>query len=242
MRDYKLYKHTNKINGKIYIGITNNTKRRWRNNGIEYKPEPGRTSKFWNAIQKYGWDSFSHEVLVKNLTFAEACKLEQKYISELHSTDRDVGYNIAKGGNGGIVYEHHPKGMLGKHQSLYEIAVHKKLLSDPKSNPMTNGKVVWGVTHEHPRGMRGHHQSAHHRDVMARQTGTNNPNAKVLMITFPNGNVEFWPTVKIFINAKGFYRVYKLVKSGEPYTVNLKKVKRAKRSVCEHYLGCIFSH
>lgn len=242
MKDYKLYKHTNKINGKIYIGITNDTNRRWRNGGIEYKPESSRKSRFWNAIQKYGWESFKHEILISGLSFSEACKLEQKYIAELNCTDDSVGYNIAKGGNGGRVYDHHPRGMLGKPQTARKIVAHRKLLLNPKSNPMKNGKVIWGVTHEHPRGMQGHHQSFYHRQVMAQQTGTKNPNAKILNITFPNGNVEFWPTMKSFVEANGFYKVYELVKSGNPYTVNLGNVKRTNRKVCKHYMGCVFSH
>lgn len=54
MNNYVLYKHTNRHNGKVYIGITNNVSRRWRNNGIEYKPQKGNTSRFWNAIKNMG--------------------------------------------------------------------------------------------------------------------------------------------------------------------------------------------
>lgn len=45
-----IYKHTNKINNKVYIGKTTDIKNRWRNGGIHYKTCP----RFWSAIQHYG--------------------------------------------------------------------------------------------------------------------------------------------------------------------------------------------
>ena len=64
--NYKIYVHINKINGKIYIGQTcrKNVKARYGKNGIQYQKCP----RFWNAIQKYGWDNFEHIVLIENLT------------------------------------------------------------------------------------------------------------------------------------------------------------------------------
>ena len=61
---YCVYKHTNKINGKVYIGQSMNPKDRWSRQGHQYK---GCTY-FYNAIQKYGWNNFIHEILIDNLT------------------------------------------------------------------------------------------------------------------------------------------------------------------------------
>lgn len=240
--DYLVYKHTNIVNGKIYIGITNDCKRRWRNGGIEYKPKEGRKSAFWNAIKKYGWRSFKHEILCDGLSFSEACAKEKELIAKYHSTDKNIGYNIASGGNGGRIYDVHPKGMLGKHQSEYEKATHRAMLLDHRKNPMTNGVVVWGANHKHPRGMLGKHQSLHHKEVMAKQTGTKNPHHKGLRIIFPNGNEEIWPTTKNFVTAVGFYKVYKLVKTHEPYFVDLNNIKKRDRAKCRKYMGCVFTH
>ena len=44
--NYTVYMHKNKINNKVYIGITyQNVKYRWRKNGEGYKKQ-----KFYNAI------------------------------------------------------------------------------------------------------------------------------------------------------------------------------------------------
>ena len=125
-RNYCIYKHTNKINHKVYIGMTNNHKRRWANNGKEYEPKEGRNSRFWSAIQKYGWDGFTHEILITGLSLKEAENAEIKAIAKYDSTNRYKGYNIAKGGNGGLICEKHPRGMLGHHQTMkHKLAMRK---------------------------------------------------------------------------------------------------------------------
>jgi hypothetical protein len=48
---YTVYQHKNKINNKVYIGITSqNPQIRWGSQGCNYKSSPY----FYNAIQKYG--------------------------------------------------------------------------------------------------------------------------------------------------------------------------------------------
>ena len=67
-----VYKHTLKSDGRVYFGQTSNLKQRWRNNGDAYKGCP----RFYNAIQKYGWDAFEHTVVSDGLSAKEAKELE----------------------------------------------------------------------------------------------------------------------------------------------------------------------
>ena len=96
MIKYSVYIHTNKVNGKRYIGTTKRKpEKRWRN-GDGYKDQPH----FYSAIQKYGWDNFDHfilEVDSEELMY----KLEQQYIAYYKTTDRRYGYNKSLGGESG---------------------------------------------------------------------------------------------------------------------------------------------
>lgn len=94
MGEYIIYKHTNKINGKVYIGQTRMKPSERFKNGLGY-----RTQIFYRAIQKYGWDNFEHEVLFENLTQDEANELEIQMIAEYQSNNPEYGYNISSGGN-----------------------------------------------------------------------------------------------------------------------------------------------
>lgn len=87
--------HTNKINGKKYIGITSQKpSRRWRN-GNGY----ANNEHFYRSIQKYGWHNFAHEILYEGLTKEVAEALEMEIIGEYDATDPAYGYNIESGGN-----------------------------------------------------------------------------------------------------------------------------------------------
>lgn len=94
-KKYIIYKHTNKINGKVYIGQTcQKPQRRWGKNGNGYKGCPY----FYRAIQKYGWENFSHQILEENLTAQQANIRQIFYIQRYQSTLEDFGYNNQKGG------------------------------------------------------------------------------------------------------------------------------------------------
>lgn len=91
-----VYCHTNKINGKKYIGITSTTmERRWRNDGSGYRGQVY----FWRAIQKYGWHNFDHEVLFENKSYEDACRLERQLIANFKSNMSQYGYNQTEGGD-----------------------------------------------------------------------------------------------------------------------------------------------
>lgn len=95
--NYCMYSHTNKINGKIYIGLTSMVpEERWKN-GKGYQAG----THFRNAINKYGWDNFEHKIIKDNLTKDEAAYWEMYYISFYNSSDRRYGYNMSSGGENG---------------------------------------------------------------------------------------------------------------------------------------------
>lgn len=94
-RKWTVYKHTNKTNGKVYIGITSKkvVEYRW-NHGRGYKDN----KYFFNSIKKYGWEEgFSHEILFSDLSTFEAQEKEKELIKE-YDCIFPKGYNNSTGG------------------------------------------------------------------------------------------------------------------------------------------------
>ena len=91
-KQWYVYIHTNKINNKKYIGITCQIpEERWGENGKHYSGQP----KFYNAIQQYEWDNFSHEIIETNLDKAAALAREAQLILEYNTVKE--GYNSTSG-------------------------------------------------------------------------------------------------------------------------------------------------
>lgn len=91
---YKVYKYTNKINGKVYIGQTCQTlKARAQSNGKNYCQNP----RFYAAIKEFGWNNFVGEIIIDGLNHFQADYYEAYYINLYNSTDESFGYNISDG-------------------------------------------------------------------------------------------------------------------------------------------------
>lgn len=220
MKNYILYEHVNKENGKKYIGITNNPLIRWRNKGIGYKPYKGSISKFWNAIEKYGWDNFEHNILLEGLTFEEACSKEKEEISKYDI--RKELYNIAQGGNGGIIYLEHPKGMKGKKHSLeYKMELSKRMSKE--NNPFYGKK--WEEFGGHPKGMKGKKHTDENKKKISNTMKRKGVNKKKVKCVYDNGEELVFNSVTEcaeYFNTSPSGLLYRLLKSGEPYTIKNK--------------------
>lgn len=94
-KKYLIYIHTNKTTGKKYVGQTSLAPEvRWGKNGIGYKKHF-----FYKAIQEYGWDNFTHEIIERDLTNEQADQREKYWIA-YYNTLYPNGYNRLSGGGG----------------------------------------------------------------------------------------------------------------------------------------------
>ena len=99
MRSYDVYKITNKVNNKVYIGITSKgISARWKEH--IYSAEHGCPFKLHNAIRKYGKENFSIELIDFCNSWEELTEKEQYYISEYKSLQDEYGYNMTEGRDG----------------------------------------------------------------------------------------------------------------------------------------------
>lgn len=91
-----IYKITNLINQKIYIGLTTCTlKERWQNHKGCVKSDPRH---LYSSMRKYGIENFKIEIVEETDSLEKLAQLEDYYINLYNSRDPDVGYNLSAGG------------------------------------------------------------------------------------------------------------------------------------------------
>lgn len=116
-----IYKITNLIDGKVYIGQTTQTiDARIREHKKRIKS--GRDCPLYSAIRVFGWEAFSIEVIDKAATRTELNEKEVYWIAKYNCVT-PLGYNLTKGGSGTLGYRHTDKDkskMRALKQGMYE--------------------------------------------------------------------------------------------------------------------------
>jgi group I intron endonuclease len=96
-KKYYIYKITNTLSDKIYIGQSVEPKRRWKTHQRLSKNQ--KTNQYiHHAMNKYGVDNFTFKVISEYESLEECNSAEAKYIEESNSQNKELGYNIKPGG------------------------------------------------------------------------------------------------------------------------------------------------
>jgi group I intron endonuclease len=94
-----IYKATNLINGKIYIGKTIYSLSERKSKHLYYAKKNNNSYVLHAAINKYGADNFQWEIVDQCLFPDMLCELEKKYIKQFNCKTPH-GYNLTDGGEG----------------------------------------------------------------------------------------------------------------------------------------------
>lgn len=127
-----IYRITNNINNKIYIGKTNNLKRRIKEYRNKTSHELNHSSKYeiMIAIKKYGFKNFAFDIL-------EECseellnEREIYWIDVLDARNPLIGYNKKTGGIGGVMPEDTHLKMSLSSMNFRHTEAHKNKMSKP---------------------------------------------------------------------------------------------------------------
>lgn len=110
-----IYKTTNTITGKIYVGKCSSSiksSKRYLGSGIWLN----------RAIKKYGKQYFFKEIL-EIIEEGDLNERERFWINELKSNNQNIGYNLTDGGDGGPLFKgrHHTRETIDKLTKLRKL-------------------------------------------------------------------------------------------------------------------------
>jgi group I intron endonuclease len=128
-----IYKITNLINSKFYIGKTKNVNARWS----QHKScigNPKYDTPLYRAMLKYGIENFTIEI-VDQADSDYINELEIKWISDTKSDI--IGYNITVGGTGGDTFSN--KSDVDKSNKR---KLHSDIMKKIRANPIINEKYI----------------------------------------------------------------------------------------------------
>lgn len=130
-----VYKISNILNNKIYIGQTKRLNKRFKEHVI-YK----KFSLLSKAIKKYGINNFSFEIITKT-KFQQTANLLEEYFIIIYNTLTPKGYNVLLGANGN-------RFSIEKREELSQIHKGKKLTDEHKKNISLGNSIPKSENHK----------------------------------------------------------------------------------------------
>ena len=179
MNIYTIYKATNLINQKVYIGFDSKwpyrkSSHKWAAKHYDYK--------FYRAINKYGWEHFQWDIVYQSLDYSYTKDIMENYfICEYNSYH--AGYNSTLGGDGSRGYKQSAE------QIARRVAINKEKQTGQK-RPNTS-KSLTGKSNP---------------SAKARMLGPNNPGKllknkeKYRLLYTGSGSINYDHTIYSFIN------------------------------------------
>lgn len=115
----KIYIILNMINGKFYIGKTTKSLK-YRMSRHIIKAKSHNNTYLYDAMNHYGYDAFE----IHLIEYCDSCKWNINYreiywISMLRSNNRDIGYNMTIGGDGGTMSDDSIRKMINTRKRTY---------------------------------------------------------------------------------------------------------------------------
>lgn len=151
---YSIYKITNLVNNKCYIGYTENPKKRWKQHRVSRKD--GKKP-LYQAFRKYGIENFTFEILYESEDRNETLLIKEPYYIQLHDSIRN-GYNLQEGGNNTNTDE------------MKEKSRNRMLQNNPMKNPEIAKKVS-----EKLKGVTRHFSKERNEKISSSKLGNKNP-------------------------------------------------------------------
>jgi len=104
-----IYKITNDVNGKFYIGSAKDIDWRWTIHRRDLKADRHCNPKLQHSWNFYGEDKFTLSILEETASDQEKLfEREQYYLDTLRPYGREIGYNIGNKAEGGDNITHNP--------------------------------------------------------------------------------------------------------------------------------------
>ena len=130
MNIYSIYRATNTNTGKVYVGHAT----RWPGRMAAHKCQSKTIqNKFYNAIRKYGWESFQWHVIYQSMDGDHCLKVMEPYFIAEYDSFKN-GYNSTLGGEGNLVGTSWNKGLKLGPMSLEQRKIRSDALKGkPKS-------------------------------------------------------------------------------------------------------------